>query len=93
MTEGELKLKRAHKSLKRLAACDGAKALRAGNALSGSKLPRSLGVNAVFCQQSCTKMSNLGPVPRGGSRVSQWRFSRFQQVRIRPFMSCAASER
>lgn len=25
MTEGELKLKRAHKSLKRLATCDGAK--------------------------------------------------------------------
>lgn len=93
MTEGELKLKRAHKSLKRLAACDGAKALRAGNALGGSKLPHNLGVNAVFCQQSRTKMSNSGPVPRDGSHVSQWRFFRFQQVRIRPFVSRTASER
>lgn len=92
MTEGELKLKRAHKSLKRLAACDGAKVRRAGNSLNGSKLPRNLGVNAVFCQQSCTKMSNSGRVPRSGSCVSQWRYSRFQQVRIRPLLSRAASE-
>lgn len=77
MTEGELKLKRAHKSLKRLAACDGAKVRRAGNSLNGSKLPRNLGVNAVFCQQSCTKMSNSGRVPRSGSCVSQWQLLPF----------------
>lgn len=84
MTEGELKLKRAHKSLKRLAACDGAKVRRAGSSLNGSKLPRSLGVNAVFCQQSWAKMSDLGRVPRSRSCVSQWRYSHVQQVRIRP---------
>lgn len=69
MTEGELKLKRAHKSLKRLATCDGAKERRLGARQMGASC-LGLGVNAVFCQQPWAKRSGLGHLPRSGSCMS-----------------------